>query len=288
MLPICREYSACRTVSTNDSIFCFIFGEGLGRAMGSAHTSSNWCGRVKKYLSLISLDDVRSGKEALRKGTEALNKSNQIMSNTTISADEGHFELAKSLCMAHNHIHFQLQMIQHFLPDEAGIFLRLVSIPSAADSQIPASSPSTSWWYSLLADPKGTACWQLQMAYASLLRTWHQRHEKVTTGYWDWEVGRRAGQSGWEGCNSFPMGARWFRMHLCTHAPVSSGLRLLLALVISPHDKRCCEEVSARSHRLRRKGDEINSLLWLPAWLGLHVYDVLLHTLLMGNVCSLC
>jgi len=42
------------------------------------------------------------------------------MSNTTISADEGHFELAKSICMANNHIHLQLQIIQPFLPDEAG------------------------------------------------------------------------------------------------------------------------------------------------------------------------
>lgn len=98
----------------------------------------------------ISLDDVCSGKEELRKGTEALNKSDQIMSNTTISADEGHFELAKSICMANNHIHLQLQIIQPFLPDEAGIFLRLISVPSAAVSWIPAPRPSTSWEYSPL------------------------------------------------------------------------------------------------------------------------------------------
>lgn len=102
-------------------------------------------GRGKRYLSLISLDDVCSGKEVLSKGTEALNKTNQKMSNTTISADEGHFELAKSICMANNHIHLQLQIIQPFLPDEAGIFLRLVSIPSAAGSRIPASRTSASW-----------------------------------------------------------------------------------------------------------------------------------------------
>lgn len=96
VLPICREYSACKAVSPNNFTFCSGFRGGLGReaAMDSAHMSSDWWGRGKKYLSLISLDDVYSGKEVLGKGTEALNKSNQIMSNRTISADEGHFELA--------------------------------------------------------------------------------------------------------------------------------------------------------------------------------------------------
>lgn len=43
MLPIGGEYSAYRTVSANDFIFCFIFGEGSGReaAMDSAHVSSD-------------------------------------------------------------------------------------------------------------------------------------------------------------------------------------------------------------------------------------------------------
>lgn len=241
----------------------------------------------KKYLSLISVGDACSGKEALRKGAEALNKSNQIMSNTTISADEGHFELAKSICMANNHIHLQLQIIQPFLPDEAGIFLWLVSIPSAAVSRIPASRPSTSWWYSFLPYPTGAACCQMQMAYASWLRTWHWQQEKVTVGCWDREVTRRAGERGRGGCSFFPMGARWDRIHDIHglyHEPVSSGLCVLLVLVISPPDVRCCE-ASSRSHRLWRKGEEINNLLALPAWLGLHVYDVLLQTLLMSNVC---
>lgn len=142
VLPICREYSVCKQL-----YLLFHIWRGIGKR-GSYGCSSHvfrLIGRGKKYLSLISLDDVCSGKEALRKGTEALNKSNRIMSNTTISADEGHFELSKSICMANNHIHLQLQIIQPFLPDEAGIFLQLVSIPSAAVSRIPASRPSTSW-----------------------------------------------------------------------------------------------------------------------------------------------
>lgn len=156
------------------------------------------------------------------------------MSNTTISADEGHFELAKSICMANNHIHLQLQIIQPFLPDEAGIFLFLVSIPSAAVSRIPASRPSASEQYSLLAYPMGAACCQLQMAYASQLRTWRWQHEKVTMAYSDWEATRRAGERGRGSRSFFPMGASWYGM--CPyHALVSFGLPTLLVLVISPH-----------------------------------------------------
>lgn len=151
----------------------------------------------------ISLDDVCSGKEALRKGTEALNKSNQIMSNTTISVDEGHFELAKSICMANNHIHLQLQIIQPFLPDGAGIFLQLIWVPSAGflppDPHILVISTSSS--------SQGAACPQLQRACASQLHTCHWQHEKVTLGCWAWKVTGRAGGRGRRGC-FFPQGDR--------------------------------------------------------------------------------
>lgn len=130
----------------------------------------------------ISLDDVCSGKEALRKGTEALNKSNQIMSNTTISADEGHFELAKSICMANNHIPLQLQIIQPFLPDEAGIFLWLVSIPSEAVSRIPASRPSTSWWYPPPANPRVLPALSCGWPVLPSFTTWHWQHGRVALG----------------------------------------------------------------------------------------------------------
>lgn len=41
--PICREPSACRTVSTYSCTICFISGEGLGReaAIDSTHISSD-------------------------------------------------------------------------------------------------------------------------------------------------------------------------------------------------------------------------------------------------------
>lgn len=235
-VTICGEYPEWRADSTNIFTSSFVFGEGSEReaAMDSAHMSSDWWGRGKKYLSLISLDDVCLGKEALRKGAEALNKSNRIMSDTTISADEGHFELAKSICMANNHIHLQLQIIQPFLPDEAGIFLWLVSIPSAAGSRIPASRPSASEQYSLLAYPTGAACCQLQMAYASQPRTWHWQHEKVTIGYSDREQQEWPRKQGVEVGDSFP----WEQVRKGCVAPsctVAFALCLLLVLVSFPH-----------------------------------------------------
>lgn len=82
-----------------------------GTGEGGSYRFNSHIFRLMRKRKKISLDDVCSGKEALRKGTEALNKRNKIMSNTTISVDEGHFELAKSICMANNHIHLQLQII---------------------------------------------------------------------------------------------------------------------------------------------------------------------------------
>jgi len=159
-----------------------------------------------------------------------------------------------------------------FFLTKLGIFLQLVSIPSAAVSRIPASRPSTSWWYSLLAYPMGAACCQLQMAYASRLRTWHWQCEKVTTGYCDWEVTRRAGERGRGSSSFFPMGARWDRRHICImHQSHPGGV--------------CCwrwsfllitwDAVRRRALTLKDSGGkETNSLLWPPARLGLHVCDV--------------
>lgn len=233
----------------------------------------------------ISLDDVCSGKEALRKGTEALNKSNQIMSNTTISADEGHFELAKSICMANNHIPLQLQIIQPFLPDEAGIFLWLVSIPSEAVSRIPASRPSTSWWYPPPANPRVLPALSCGWPVLPSFTTWHWQHGRVTLGCWAWKVTGRAGGRGRRGC-FFPLGDR--RMQTGSMCPSRTGFIWAVSGADAAHSSSRHKEGCAHSHRLCRKGEGVSSSPGLPAWLGPRVCDVLLQTLLMASVCPHC
>lgn len=66
------------------------------------------------------------------------------------------------------------------------------------------------------------------------------------------------------------------------HGLASSGLSLLLVLVIPPHGMRCSLSQALEE---RRGGQQ---LLGLPAWQGPHQCDVLLLTLLVGNVCPRC
>lgn len=64
--PICREHSACRTVSTYSFTICFTFGEGLGREMAidSTHTSSDWWGRGKKLVWMMCAQGRKHSEKA--------------------------------------------------------------------------------------------------------------------------------------------------------------------------------------------------------------------------------